>query len=129
MLHDLRRLGFFQFTFFLIIIFLVASTLCLPSLAYDTSPRVKTAPSQNEERFRFLKQHWIKATGGQQKRGLGANGWRSGAQRNERAVKQKSARSAPLQVSTSIPSGHTTHRGTVALIVGVVSLILAGLMG
>jgi len=78
-----------------------------------------------EEKLSFLEGKW-KVLTGLQRRGL-SSGWGRNA-----GVKKQSksfARSEPFQeVSTSHPTGHSASRGTVAVVVGLATLAVAGFM-
>lgn len=105
----------------LVILLLAVNTMSLP---FSASAMGLAEKERGEENFGFLEGRW-KALAGLQKRGLGGRG-----RQNTGVKKQRnSARSEPFQeVSGNHPTGHSADRGTVAVVVGLVTLVVAGFM-
>lgn len=108
----------------LVILLLAVNTMSLPFSASAMGLAEKEIYPRGEENFGFLEGRW-KALAGLQKRGLGGRG-----KQNTGVKKQKNnARSEPFQeVSGNHPTGHSADRGTVAVVVGLVTLVVAGFM-
>ncbi|KAF8426385.1 hypothetical protein EV426DRAFT_704339 [Tirmania nivea] len=96
--------------------------MSMPFGASATSLAEKELYPREEENFGFLERRW-KALAGLQKRG--GRGKQSTGVKRQRNY----ARSEPFQeVSGNHPTGHSADRGTVAVVVGLVTLVVAGFM-
>ncbi|KAF8449832.1 hypothetical protein BGX38DRAFT_533216 [Terfezia claveryi] len=124
-LSTYRHMSFLQVAFMLVILLLAVNAMSLPFGASAMGLAEKEIYPRGQENFGFLEGGRWKALAVFQKRGLGGRG-----KQVTGLKKQKNyARSEPFQeVSGNHPTGHSADRGTVAVIVGLVTLVVAGFM-
>lgn len=108
----------------LVILLLAVNTMSLPFGASAADLAEKGTYPRWEEKLGLLEGKW-KALTGLQKRALGGRGKKNAGIKKRRIY----ARSEPFQeVSGNHPTGHSADRGTVAVVVGLITLVVAGFM-